>query len=199
VVMVIDNYDSFVYNLVQYLGELGEKVEVYRNDRISLREIKEKLPEAIVISPGPGRPSDAGISGKVIENFADSIPILGVCLGHQCIGEVFGAKIVRARRLMHGKTSFIYHYRRGIYHRIENPFVATRYHSLIIKEDTLPSCLLLTAWTEEGEIMGIRHRSYPLFGMQFHPESILTKAGMRLLKNFLNLKDYFHKKMWVPE
>jgi len=198
-VIVIDNYDSFVYNLVQYLGELGEKVEVYRNDRISLKDVRKKSPEAIIISPGPGRPSDAGISNKVIESFAGIIPTLGVCLGHQCIGEVFGAKIVRATRLMHGKTSLVYHYEKDIYHRIKNPFVATRYHSLIIKEDTLPSCLVMAAWTEEGEIMGIRHRDYPVFGVQFHPESILTTEGMKILKSFLSLKEYFHKKMWVPE
>jgi len=200
VVMVIDNYDSFVYNLVQYLGELGEKIEVYRNDRISLHQIKKKNPRAIVISPGPGRPSDAGISNKVIEHFAGIIPILGVCLGHQCIGEVFGGKIVRAKRLMHGKTSLIYHYGKDIYHKIENPFVATRYHSLIIKKDTLPSSLLMTAWTNEGEIMGVRHKSYPIFGVQFHPESILTRAGMQLLRNFLNLKECFHQKTWcIPD
>jgi len=195
-VVVIDNYDSFVYNLVQYLGELGEVVQVYRNDEISLREIKIKNPKAIVISPGPGRPSEAGISNLVIEHFASSIPILGVCLGHQCIGEVFGGKIIRAKNLMHGKTSLIYHYGKGIYHKIENPFIATRYHSLIIKEDTLPSCLLLTAWTSDGEIMGIRHRKYPVFGMQFHPESILTRVGMKLLKNFLNLKECIHQQIW---
>ncbi|MBE0479319.1 aminodeoxychorismate/anthranilate synthase component II [Candidatus Aerophobetes bacterium] len=188
-VLVIDNYDSFVYNLVQYLGELGEVVEVYRNDKISCDRIKDKNPSAIVISPGPGRPSDAGISNKVIERFAGVIPILGVCLGHQCIGEVFGGRIVRAKRLMHGKTSLIHHSGREIYHGVENPFIATRYHSLIIKEDTLASCFLLTAWTKEGEIMGIRHESYPLFGMQFHPESILTKEGMKLLSNFLNIKE----------
>lgn len=195
-VMVIDNYDSFVYNLVQYLGELGEVVEVYRNDKISLRQIELKKPKAIVISPGPGRPSDAGISNSVIERFASSIPILGVCLGHQCIGEVFGGKIVRAKKLMHGKTSLIYHYGKGIYHKIENPFVATRYHSLIIKEDTLPSCLVLTAWTSDGEIMGIRHKEYPVFGVQFHPESILTRVGMKLLRNFLNLKECIYQQIW---
>jgi len=195
-VVVIDNYDSFVYNLVQYLGTLGEVVEVYRNDKVSLRKIREKNPDAIVISPGPGRPSDAGVSGRIIEKFAPTIPILGVCLGHQCIGEVFGAKIVRAKRLMHGKTSQIYHYGQGIYHSIKNPFVATRYHSLIIKEDTLPSCLMLTAWTEENEIMGIRHRVFPVFGMQYHPESILTKEGMKILKNFLKFKQAFKEKIW---
>lgn len=199
-VIMIDNYDSFVYNLVQYLGELGEVVVVYRNDRVSLEQIELKNPKAIIISPGPGRPSDAGISNSVIEYFTGKVPILGVCLGHQCIGEVFGAKIVRARKLMHGKTSLIHHYGRGIYHGVENPFLATRYHSLIIKEDSLPSSLMLTSWTEEGEIMGIRHKKYPVFGMQFHPESILTRVGMKLLENFLNLKECIHQKFWsIPE
>lgn len=194
-IIVIDNYDSFVYNLVQYLGELGEEIEVYRNDAISLEEIGGKRPKAIVISPGPGRPPDAGISNSVIERFAGSVPILGVCLGHQCLGEVFGAKIVRARYLMHGKTSLIYHWRKDIYEKIDNPFVATRYHSLIIKERTLPSCFELTAWTKEGEIMGIRHKEYPLWGMQFHPESILTQSGMVLLENFLSLKEFIHQQI----
>ena len=188
-ILVIDNYDSFVYNLVQYLEELGKKTEVYRNDKISLREIEEKKPEGIVISPGPGRPENAGISEKIVEHFASRIPILGVCLGHQCIGQVFGAKIVRAKDLMHGKTSLIYHCSRDIYQGIENPFLATRYHSLIIKDNTLPDCLTKTAWTEKEEIMGIRHREYSVFGMQFHPESILTEAGKRLLKNFLRLEE----------
>lgn len=199
-VLVIDNYDSFVYNLVQYLGELGETMEVYRNNKITINQIRDKNPEAILISPGPGRPFDAGISNKVIEHFAEIIPILGVCLGHQCIGEVFGGKIVGARKLMHGKTSLIHHTGGEIYCGIENPFLAMRYHSLIIKEDTLPACLLMTAWTEEAEIMGIRHKSYPLFGMQYHPESILTKCGMKLLKNFLNIKQSISQKMWcMPE
>jgi len=196
VILVIDNYDSFVYNLVQYLGKLGKKIEVYRNDKISLEEIREKSPEAIVISPGPGRPENAGISEDIIEHFAPSIPILGVCLGHQCIGEVFGAKVVLAKNLIHGKTSIIYHNGRNIYQGIENPFVATRYHSLIIKNDSLPSCLMKTAWTEEDEIMGIRHKEYPVFGMQFHPESILTKVGEKLLRNFIKLEECIHLKVW---
>ncbi len=187
-ILVIDNYDSFVYNLVQYLEELGGKTEVHRNDKISLREIEEKKPEAILISPGPGRPENAGISNKVVEHFAARIPILGVCLGHQSIGQVFGAKITKAENLMHGKTSLIYHCGEDIYQGIENPFIAARYHSLIIKNNTLPSCLIRTAWTTEEEIMGIRHREYPIFGMQFHPESILTEVGKRLLKNFLKLQ-----------
>ena len=195
-ILVIDNYDSFVYNLVQYLEELGKKTEVYRNDKISLRIIEEKKPEGIVISPGPGQPKNAGISEQVVEHFASQIPILGVCLGHQCIGEVFGAKIVRAKNLMHGKTSLIYHYGKDIYQGIENPFLATRYHSLIIKNGTLPDCLIRTAWTKKEEIMGIRHREYPVFGMQFHPESILTEAGKKLLKNFLRLQESIHLKMW---
>ena len=198
-VVVVDNYDSFVYNLVQYLGELGEVVETYRNDSISIQRIQRERPQAIVISPGPGRPSDAGICNQLIEHFADVIPILGVCLGHQCIGEVFGGRIVRADRLMHGKTSFIYHDKKDIYRGVQGPFLATRYHSLIIKEGTLPSCLVMTAWTEEGEIMGIRHKNYPVFGMQFHPESILTKVGMTLLKNFLVVKECIHQEIWrVP-
>ncbi|KKL91465.1 hypothetical protein LCGC14_1894440, partial [marine sediment metagenome] len=184
-ILVIDNYDSFVYNLVQYLGELGKKTEVYRNDKISLLEIEKRDPEAIVISPGPGRPENAGMSNQIVEHFASRIPILGVCLGHQCIGQVFGAKIVRARNLMHGKTSLVYHYGKDIYQGIENPFLATRYHSLIIKNGTLPDCLIRTAWTKKEEIMGIRHKEYPVLGMQFHPESILTEVGKKLLKNFL--------------
>ncbi|MBA7674155.1 Aminodeoxychorismate/anthranilate synthase component 2 [subsurface metagenome] len=195
-ILVIDNYDSFVYNLVQYLEELGKKTEVYRNDKISLRIIEEKKPEGIVISPGPGQPKNAGISEQVVEHFASQIPILGVCLGHQCIGEVFGAKIVRAKNLMHGKTSLIYHYGKDIYQGTENPFLATRYHSLIIKNGTLPDCLIRTAWTKKEEIMGIRHKEYPVFGMQFHPESILTEAGKKLLKNFLKLEESIHLKMW---
>lgn len=198
-VVVIDNYDSFVYNLVQYLGELGEKISVYRNDEISPEDIREKRPRAIIISPGPGKPSDAGVSSKVVEKFAGSTPLLGVCLGHQCIGEVFGGKVVKAGNLMHGKTSPIFHYQRDIYDGIENPFVATRYHSLIIKEGTLPSCLIRTAWTGRGEIMGVRHKNYPVFGMQYHPESILTGVGMKLLKNFLDLKDCIYEKTWQIE
>jgi len=184
-ILVIDNYDSFVYNLVQYLEELGKKTEVYRNDKISLPEIEKRDPEAIVISPGPGRPENAGMSNQIVGHFASRIPILGVCLGHQCIAQVFGAKIIRARNLMHGKTSLVYHYGKDIYQGIENPFLATRYHSLIIKNNTLPDCLIKTAWTDKEEIMGIRHREYPVLGMQFHPESILTEVGKKLLKNFL--------------
>ncbi len=193
-ILVIDNYDSFVYNLVQYLGKLGKKVKVYRNNKINLKEIEEKTPEAIIIYPGPGRPKNAGISKNIIEHFASSVPILGVCLGHQCIGEVFGAKVVLAKNLVHGKTSLIYHNEVGIYQDIENPFVATRYHSLIIKNKSLPNCLIKTAWTDEDEIMGIRHKEYPVFGMQFHPESILTKVGEKLLRNFIKLEERIHLK-----
>ena len=195
-ILVIDNYDSFVYNLVQYLGELGKRTEVYRNDYLSLKEIERKKPEGILISPGPGRPEEAGMSNRIVEYFAPRMPILGVCLGHQCIGQVFGARIVGAENLMHGKTSLIHHYGKDIYQGVENPFVATRYHSLIIKNDSLPTCLVKTAWTAEDEIMGVRHREYPVFGMQFHPESILTKAGKALLKNFLNLIECIHLKTW---
>jgi len=194
VILVIDNYDSFVYNLVQYLGKLGKKVKVYRNNKISLKQIEEKTPEAIIISPGPGRPKNAGISKDIIKHFASSVPILGVCLGHQCIGEVFGAKVVLAKNLVHGKTSLIYHNEMDIYQDIENPFVATRYHSLIIKNKSLPNCLIKTAWIEEDEIMGIRHKEYPVFGMQFHPESILTKVGEKLLRNFIKLEECIHLK-----
>lgn len=194
-ILVIDNYDSFVYNLVQYLGKLGKRVKVYRNNKISLKQIEEKTPEAIIISPGPGRPKNAGISKDIIEHFASSVPILGVCLGHQCIGEVFGAKVVLAKNLVHGKTSLIYHNEMDIYQDIENPFVATRYHSLIIKNKSLPNCLIKTAWTKEDEIMGIRHKEYPVFGMQFHPESILTKVGEKLLRNFIKLEECIHLKV----
>jgi anthranilate synthase component 2 len=191
VILIIDNYDSFTYNLVQYIGELGVKegvvqeIKVYRNDKIDLEGVRKLNPGRIIISPGPGGPSDAGISNDLIAEFSGKIPILGVCLGHQCIGHVFGAKIVRAEKLMHGKTSLIYHDGREIYEGIENPFVATRYHSLIIKRSSIPKCLHITAWTQDGEIMGIRHRLYDVEGVQFHPESILTKVGKRILKNFI--------------
>lgn len=186
--LLIDNYDSFTYNLVQYLAELGEKLEVFRNDKISLRDIAGLAPQRIVISPGPGRPEDAGISCALIRCFCAKIPILGVCLGHQCIGEVFGAKVVRAKRLMHGKTSLIYHNRKGIFKGIKSPFVATRYHSLIVERKNLPRCLQVIAQTKEKEIMGLKHRDFPVWGLQFHPESILTKEGKQILKNFVNIK-----------
>jgi len=194
-ILVIDNYDSFTYNLVQYLGEIGleenniaNRLEVYRNDKITIEQVNNLSPDAIVISPGPGTPLEAGISNDIIKEFAGKIPILGVCLGHQCIGYVFGGKIVRADRIMHGKTSLIYHHGKGIYEGIENPFEATRYHSLIIKKGTLPLCLEITAWTQEEEIMGVRHKEYDIEGVQFHPESILTKAGINILRNFVKSK-----------
>ncbi|MFA5411098.1 MAG: aminodeoxychorismate/anthranilate synthase component II [Candidatus Omnitrophota bacterium] len=186
-ILMIDNYDSFTYNLVQYLGMLGAKVKVFRNDKISLSGIKKLKPAKIVISPGPGRPEDAGISCAVIKEFAGKIPILGVCLGHQCLGYVYGGRIVNAKKLMHGKTSLIYHNRQTIFKAIPNPFEATRYHSLIVEKKNLPASLEITAWTKEGEIMGLKHKEYPLWGVQFHPESILTKAGKNILANFLAL------------
>jgi len=185
---MIDNYDSFTYNLVQYLMVLGAKVEVFRNDKITLSKIRSLAPQKIVISPGPGRPEDAGISCALIQEFQGKIPILGVCLGHQCIGYVFGGRIISAKRLMHGKTSRIYHNAKTIFRNIENPFLATRYHSLVIEEKTLPECLEVIAWTKgEREIMAVKHRRYPIWGVQFHPESILTHAGMDILSNFLKL------------
>lgn len=187
-ILVIDNYDSFTYNLVQYLGEIlkeEDKILVFRNDRIDTEHISELSPKAIIISPGPGRPEDAGISNEVIKTFCRKIPILGVCLGHQCIGYSFGAKIVAAPRLMHGKTSEIHHDQKTIYAGIENPFVATRYHSLIIEKASIPDCFEITARTDQDEIMGIRHKDYILEGVQFHPESILTQAGKAILRNFL--------------
>ena len=186
-ILMIDNYDSFTYNLVQYLGELGQRVLVYRNDALSLKDIKKLNPQSIVISPGPGRPENAGISCAVINEFCEKIPILGVCLGHQAIGYCFGGKIVQAKRLMHGKTSKIYHYKKGIFKNIPNPFLATRYHSLLVEKKSLPACLEITAWTAELEIMGLKHKAYPLWGVQFHPESILTKSGKAILDNFIKL------------
>ncbi|MFQ5597053.1 MAG: anthranilate synthase component II [Nitrospiria bacterium] len=185
--LVIDNYDSFTYNLVQYLGELGWAIEVHRNDRISLQEIEEKTPEKIVISPGPGTPKTAGISIEVVKTFGGKIPILGVCLGHQAIGEAFGGEVVRADRLMHGKTSMIHHDGQTVYQNLPSPFEATRYHSLILKKENLPALFDVSAWTDEGEVMGIRHHSLLIEGVQFHPESILTGVGMDLLRNFLKL------------
>ena len=184
-ILMIDNYDSFTYNLVQYLGELGEDLQVFRNDKISIAEIEELNPERIVISPGPCTPLEAGIANEVIRHFAGKVPILGVCLGHQCIGYVFGGDIVRASRLMHGKTSMIHHNGETIYKGLENPFEATRYHSLILKKETMPDCFKLNAWTDQDEIMGVQHKKYPIWGVQFHPESILTCEGKKLLANFL--------------
>lgn len=185
--LMIDNYDSFTYNLVQYLGELGEEIRVFRNDTITLQEIRELGPERIVISPGPRTPNEAGISVEVIRQFAGKIPLLGVCLGHQSIGAAFGGEIIRAPRLMHGKTSTIHHDGRTIFEGLSNPFEATRYHSLLIRKETLPQCLEITAWTDRDEIMGVRHREFIVEGVQFHPESILTTEGKALLGNFLKL------------
>lgn len=186
-ILMIDNYDSFTYNLVQYLGELGQKLVVFRNDKVTLSDIKRLKPKYIVISPGPGRPTEAGISNEVIKTFGPHVPLLGVCLGHQCIGEVFGGEVVSAGRLMHGKTSLIYHNGKQVFKGIENPFEATRYHSLLVKRKNLPSCLEITAQTKEGEIMGLKHKRFPIWGVQFHPESILTTAGKDILKNFLKI------------
>jgi anthranilate synthase/aminodeoxychorismate synthase-like glutamine amidotransferase len=185
--LMIDNYDSFTYNLVQYFGELDEDVKVYRNDDISIVEIEALKPEKIVISPGPCDPEKAGISVEVVKHFAGRLPILGVCLGHQSIGYAFGARILRADRLMHGKTSQIHHDGKTIFKGIEDPFIATRYHSLIIDRETLPECFEISAWTDENEIMGIRHRRLLLEGVQFHPESILTDSGKDILRNFLRI------------
>lgn len=187
-ILMIDNYDSFTYNLVQYLGELGEELLVFRNDKITIQEIEELRPDRLVISPGPGSPKDAGVSKGLIARFAGKVPILGVCLGHQCIGEVYGGRIIRANRLMHGKTSLIYHDGKGLFVGLPNPFEATRYHSLLVEREGLPGCLEVTAETEEGEIMGIRHRELTVEGVQFHPESILTVVGKDILRNFLKLK-----------
>ena len=184
-ILVIDNYDSFTYNLVQYLGELGEDVRVYRNDAIALDEIARMKPARIVISPGPCTPNEAGVSVPLIQRFAGEIPILGVCLGHQSIGQAFGGHIIHAKEVMHGKTSAIGHNAAGLFRGLPNPFQATRYHSLVIEKSSLPDCLEVTAWTDDGEIMGVRHKSLPVEGVQFHPESILTEHGHELLRNFL--------------
>lgn len=185
--LMIDNYDSFTYNLVQYFGELGQSLQVYRNNKISIAEIEKMKPERIVISPGPCTPKEAGVSIDVIKHFAGKVPVLGVCLGHQSIGEAFGGDVIRAPYLMHGKTSLIHHDNKTIFAGLPNPFVATRYHSLIIKRETLPSVLEVTAWTDDGIIMGVRHKEFKIEGVQFHPESILTNAGKDLLRNFLKL------------
>ncbi|MFC0216098.1 aminodeoxychorismate/anthranilate synthase component II [Paenibacillus chartarius] len=185
-ILVIDNYDSFTYNLVQYLGELGEQVTVRRNDEIDLDGIEALRPDHILISPGPCTPNEAGISLAVIDRFKGRIPIFGVCLGHQSIGQAFGGEVIKAERLMHGKTSPIYHDGKSVFEGLPSPFTATRYHSLIVKAETLPDCLEISARTEEGEIMGLRHKEYPIEGVQFHPESIITDYGHQMLRNFLN-------------
>jgi len=187
-ILMLDNYDSFTYNLVQYLGALGQEVKVFRNDKITLAKIKAMRPQKILISPGPGRPEDAGISCALIRELAGKIPILGVCLGHQAIGYTFGGKICNAKTLMHGKTSMIYHNKKTIFKGIPNPFEATRYHSLIVDRKTLPDCLEVIAWTKEKEIMGLKHKEFPLWGVQFHPESVLTACGKDILANFLKIK-----------
>jgi anthranilate synthase/aminodeoxychorismate synthase-like glutamine amidotransferase len=185
-VLVVDNYDSFVYNLVQYLGELGAEPLVYRNDAISVEEAEALEPDAVLVSPGPGRPEDAGVSSELIRTLAGSTPILGVCLGHQCIGEVYGGRVIRAPSLMHGKTSMVHHNGAGILAGLPSPFEATRYHSLVVEGDSLPAELELTAWTDDGVVMGVRHRDVPVEGVQFHPESILTGVGHELMANFLS-------------
>jgi anthranilate synthase/aminodeoxychorismate synthase-like glutamine amidotransferase len=186
-ILVLDNYDSFTWNLVQYLGELGARPEVRRNDAVTVAQVRRMKPERIVVSPGPGRPEDAGVSCEMIAALGPRIPILGVCLGHQCLARVHGAKVVRAERLLHGKTSRIIHNGQELFAGLENPFEATRYHSLIVDKDTVGEDLAVTAWTADQEIMGLRHRKHPLYGVQFHPESILTTEGKKILENFLEL------------
>ncbi len=192
--LVIDNYDSFTYNLVQYFGELKSNPQVWRNDKITISAIRKMKPAQIVISPGPCTPKEAGISNEVIRTFAGVIPILGVCLGHQCIGDTFGGRIIRAKQIMHGKTSDIFHKNQGVFEGLPVPFPATRYHSLVIEKKSFPGKELeITAWTKDGEIMGVRHRRYPVWGVQFHPESILTTSGKDILRNFLKLSHTFKK------
>lgn len=183
--VMIDNYDSFTYNLVQYLGELGEEVATFRNDEISLDSIAELKPDRIMISPGPCTPNEAGISLAVLDRFVGEVPILGVCLGHQCIGQYYGGDVIHAKQIMHGKTSLMQHTNQGVFAGLPNPYTITRYHSLVISRDTLPDCLEVTAWTDDGEIMGLKHKELPIEGVQFHPESILTEHGHDLLANFL--------------
>ena len=185
--LLIDNYDSFTYNLFQYLSEMGEEIWVVRNDKTTLDEIASRAPERIVISPGPGTPEDAGISNEAIQRFGEEIPILGVCLGHQCIGSSYGGRVSRAGEIMHGKPSLIHHDGQGVYKGLPNPFPAIRYHSLAVERDSVPACLEITAHTENGIIMGLRHREHPVEGIQFHPESIMTEAGKDLLRNFLKM------------
>ncbi|MEI6395562.1 MAG: aminodeoxychorismate/anthranilate synthase component II [Verrucomicrobiota bacterium] len=186
-VLVIDNYDSFTYNLVQYLGEMQVEMSIHRNDRISIEEIRALKPERILISPGPCSPRESGLSNDIIRTFSPQIPTLGVCLGHQCIGHVFGGNIIVNYRMMHGKTSLIKHNDKDLFEGMPNPFAATRYHSLVIERGTFPACLEITAETDEGEIMGVKHKHYPIWGVQFHPESILTESGRQILRNFLKL------------
>jgi len=185
-ILMIDNYDSFTYNLVQYFGELGQEIDVVRNDAITIADIERMMPSMIVISPGPCTPNEAGMSLAIIEHFAGNIPIFGVCLGHQAIAQVFGGNVVRAERLMHGKTSNVFHENDGVHRNMPNPYVATRYHSLIVERETLPESLVITAETEAGEIMGIRHQQFAVEGVQFHPESMMTENGLQLLQNFID-------------
>ncbi|HTL48487.1 MAG TPA: aminodeoxychorismate/anthranilate synthase component II [Verrucomicrobiae bacterium] len=192
--LVIDNYDSFTYNLVQYFGELKAAPEVWRNDKITLAQIRKMKPDQIVISPGPCTPLEAGISNDVIREFSGKVPLLGVCLGHQCIGHVFGGKVIRAKQIMHGKISKIRHKQAGIFKGIPDGFAATRYHSLLVEKQSFPKVLEITAWTDQGEVMGLRHRTYPVWGVQFHPESILTTSGKDILRNFLKLSSEFRRK-----
>jgi anthranilate synthase/aminodeoxychorismate synthase-like glutamine amidotransferase len=187
-ILMVDNYDSFTYNLVQYLGELGQELIVHRNDKITLEQVKRLKPDRIVISPGPGTPKDAGVSQEIIRELGPKIPLLGVCLGHQCIGAVYGGVVERNYRLMHGKTSLIHHHNQGVFRGLPNPFEATRYHSLVVRRQGFPKDLEITAETKEKEIMGLRHRTFPIFGVQFHPESILTTSGKQLLRNFLKVR-----------
>jgi anthranilate synthase/aminodeoxychorismate synthase-like glutamine amidotransferase len=186
-IVVIDNYDSFTYNLVQYLGVLGAEMTVLRNDETSIPDIEALKPERIMISPGPCSPNEAGLSCEVIEHFSGQVPVFGVCLGHQCIAQVFGGKVVRAERLMHGKTSEMHHGESGVFAGLPNPFIATRYHSLIVDRESLPEDLEITAWTDQDEIMGLKHKELPVHGVQFHPESVLTQGGMQMMENFLKL------------
>ena len=192
-ILMIDNYDSFAYNLVQYIGELGVEVKVVRNDAFTLAEIEQLAPQIIVVSPGPCTPNEAGISLDVISYFAGKIPILGVCLGHQSIGQAFGGKVIRAERLMHGKTSPVFHDGKGVNANMPNPFRATRYHSLLVEKESLPDCLEVTSWTEEGEIMGLRHKEYVVEGVQYHPESIMTEQGKKLIENFIGVHSSLRK------
>ncbi len=187
-VLVIDNYDSFTYNLVQYLGEMGVDMQVHRNDQITIEQIRELKPDRILISPGPCSPRESGLSNEIIRAFGPEIPLFGVCLGHQCIGHTYGAEVVVNHRIMHGKTSPILHGGNDLFEGVPSPFLATRYHSLVIRQETLPDCLEVTAKTEEGEIMGVRHKEHPVWGVQFHPESILTEHGRQMLKNFMKLE-----------
>lgn len=194
-ILMIDNYDSFTYNLVQYIGEIGVEVKVVRNDELTINDIEQLAPQIIVVSPGPCTPNEAGISLNVITHFAGKIPIFGVCLGHQSIGQAFGGKVIRANRLMHGKTSPVFHNGKGVNEHMPNPFQATRYHSLLVEKESLPNCLEVTSWTEEGEIMGLRHEEFAIEGVQYHPESIMTEEGKKLIRNFIEKYEILAKEL----